>query len=437
MPHVSFITLSGFRIHKPDLLELGLSLPGFQDRASALSQLPALGLITLAGMLPESWTSSYHSPVETQNGFVELVLRDQPDLVAISALTPSVTEAYTLSDSFRVQHVKTVIGGLHVSTCPDEASQHADAVVVGSGEPVWLELLADSERQNLKPRYIAGRNQRTAEWSMPRFDLLGNVQRYTLQTQRGCPLACDFCAASRLIEQFREKPAKNIRQELAAIKKLKKNALVELADDNTFAGERDVHEFFDILEEADIRWFTEADWRLGERPEILKRLAAAGCVQILTGIESLVFRYPGMAQKNVELNRMIDACHAIQEAGVCVNGCFILGAQGETEESIDRLTQFLLESTFAELQVTLQTPFPGTALYRRLQQSGRLLPERDWSFYTLFDVTYQPDLLSVEQLENGFQEMIQNVYGPSATLRRKKIRKYIWRGNSRLYPTSN
>src|SRR5207244_2151004 len=130
---------------------------------------------------------------------------------------------------------------------------------------------------------------------------------------------------------------------------------LELADDNTFAGTRDPAPLFEALAHARCRYFTEVDWRIGERPEVLAGLAPSGCVQVLVGIESLVFRHPGMGAKQAELTRMLDAVRAIQEAGVAVIGCFIVGAAGETRASLDRLTEFLLRSPFADVQLTLQT----------------------------------------------------------------------------------
>jgi radical SAM superfamily enzyme YgiQ (UPF0313 family) len=238
-------------------------------------------------------------------------------------------------------------------------------------------------------------------------------------------LACDFCAASRLLGPFQEKPLASIERELAAIRRLDSRPLVELADDNTFAGGRDPAELFSVLEAAQVRYFTEADWRIGERPEVLAGLAASGCAQVLLGIESLVFRYPGMGEKRAELARIMEAVERIQDAGVPVNGCFIVGAEGETRESLERLTRFVLDSALAEVQITLQTPFPGTALYRRLQSQGRLLTDCGWSSYTLFDVTYQPDLLSVKELGQGFREVVSAVFSREARARRSAIRRHI------------
>jgi radical SAM superfamily enzyme YgiQ (UPF0313 family) len=426
MPHLVLVALSGFRVREERLRELGMTLPGFHQRAGAIGQLPALGLLTLAGLLPEDWTCEYHSPALVTDELVEQIAASRPTLVAISALTASILEAYSLSAALRARGFRVVLGGLHVTACPDEAEQHADAVVIGSAEAIWPAVLQDVSAGELRPRYAASKH-RAVPWSLPRWDLLTQpVARYTLQTQRGCPWACDFCGASRLLGSFQEKPLPLVERELQAITRRTGRPLLELADDNTFAGERDATALLDLLGQSGAKWFTEADWRIGERSELLNKLAASGCRQVLVGIESMIFRYPGMGKKQAELARIMDAVSAIQAAGVAVNGCFIVGAEGETHASLARLTDFLLAAPFAEIQLTLQTPFPGTGLYAKLQEQGRLLAERTWSHYTLFDVTYLPDLLSVAELENGFQEVLRHVFAPAATSRRDGIRKQIW-----------
>jgi radical SAM superfamily enzyme YgiQ (UPF0313 family) len=138
--------------------------------------------------------------------------------------------------------------------------------------------------------------------------------------------------------------------------------------------------------------------------------------------------------KQAELSRVMDAIAAIQDAGVAVIGCFIVGCDGETRQSIDRLASFILASDLADVQLTLQTPFPGTALYRRLEREGRLLPDRGWSHYTLFDVTYQPDALGVDELETAFRELVVQVFSPGPAARRQAIRRSIWHKNPRMRP---
>jgi len=437
MPHVALVPFTGFRVREEALLELGMSLPGLKDRAAAVGQLPALGLLTLAGMTPPHWTCSYREAAQANGALLDEILSARPDLVALSALTASIEEAYRFSTDLRRHGVRVVLGGLHATACPQEATAHVDAVVVGEGEPVWAEVLADAEAGALKPLYRARAPFDLSQAPVPRFDLLtqpGRRPRLTLQTQRGCPFACDFCGASRLLGTFREKPTGNLVREIDAIARLVPNPILELADDNTFAGNRDFRDLFQALERSGARYFTEADWRLGERPDLLQDLAHSGCVQVLVGIESLVFHHPGMGAKQAASSRIMDAVSRVQEAGIAVIGCFILGADGEDRASIDRLIRFILDSPLADVQVTVQTPFPGTALYRRLRQEGRLLPERGWSHYTLFDVTYQPDGLSVAELEAAFQEVVRAAFAPAAAARRAALRRRIWTNNPRLRP---
>lgn len=435
MPHVTFIPLVGVRVREEELLALGMTLPGLGPRAAAVGQLPALGLLTLAGILPAEWTCGYLPAESCDEALVDRVLGERPTLVAISALTASIDEAYSLCRRLRHYQLPVVLGGLHVTACSEEASQHADSVVIGEGEAVWPQVLADAAAGALRPVYRASAAASMPAWPLPRFDLLGEAPpRYTLQTQRGCPLACDFCGASRLLGKFREKPAAAIRRELAAITSRTARPLVELADDNTFAGSRDPQELFDALSAAKARYFTEADWRIGERPAVLAGLADSGCAQVLMGIESLVFRYPGMGAKQSELCRIMEAVERVQNSGVPVNGCFIVGAEGETRASLERLAGFIRESPLAEVQLTLQTPFPGTGLYWRLREQGRLLPNRDWSHYTLFDVTYHPDSMTATELEKGFREVVQAVFSQEAANRRGRIRREILRRRKRTTP---
>jgi radical SAM superfamily enzyme YgiQ (UPF0313 family) len=436
MPHVALVPFTGFRVREEEMRALGMRLPGLHQRAAAIAQLPALGLLTLAGLTPESWTCSYHETAVADEVALEEVRAVKPTLVALSALTASVEEAYRFGAMLRREGLSVILGGLHATVCPDEAAQHGISVVLGEGEPVWLDVLADAAAGNLQQVYRAGKLFDLNAAPVPRFDLLGTKSRprFTVQTQRGCPLACDFCGASRLLGAFREKPVANLKRELAALTKLVPEPVLELADDNTFAGTRDAGALLETLGEANARYFTEADWRIGEWPDVLRDLASSGCVQVLVGIESLVFRHPGMGPKQTELDRMINAMQSIQETGVAVIGCCIVGCDGETRQSLDRLTQFLLDSPFADVQLTLQTPFPGTALHRRLHREGRLLPDRSWSHYTLFDVTYQPDQMSVAELEQGFRDVVQAVHAASPSARRAALRHRLWQRHPRFRP---
>jgi B12 binding domain len=146
---------------EPKLMDLGLTLPGFVQRSKVIASLPSLGLLTLAGLTPENWETTYIEVADINS------LGSLPgnfDLVAISSFTAQIKEAYKLADRYRAAGVKVALGGLHVTACPLEAAQHADTIVIGEGEPVWPELLFDLERNRLKPVYNAkGRSFNLAE----------------------------------------------------------------------------------------------------------------------------------------------------------------------------------------------------------------------------------------------------------------------------------
>ncbi len=396
-----------------------------------------MGLSTLAGLNPPGWTASYHESGGSDAGaLAERIIGLRPDLVAVSALTASVEEAYRFGRLVRRAGLPVVLGGLHATACTQEARRHVDAVVVGDGEPAWPDVLADAGRGGLRPLYRSASPFDLARAPVPRFELLDPAarHRFTVQTQRGCPLACDFCAASRLLGPWREKPAANVAAEMTAIRALEPRPVVELADDNTFAGRRAAGPLLEALAGSGVRYFTEVDWRIGERPDILAGLAASGCVQVLVGLESLELHHGGMGPKGAPPSRMRDAVEAIQETGVAVVGCFIVGADGETEASLDRLGSFLEFAPLADVQLTLQTPFPGTALHDRLQEQGRLLEDRGWSHYTLFDLTYRPDAMSVESLESGFRALVRRVFSAGPASRRAAVRRSVWARHPRMSP---
>ena len=438
VPHVAFVPFTGFRVGEPEMLELGMTLPGLVPRAEAIGGLPALGLLTLAGMTPPPWTCSYHDAPRVTDELVDMVRARNPALVAVSALSASIHDAYDFTRRLREYGIPTIIGGLHTTAMPDEAEAHCDAVAVGDGEPIWPAILADARAGALRRRYQSRTPFNMQEAPLPRFDLLGDRvrPRMTIQTQRGCPFACEFCGASRLLGPFREKPVERIAGELARITEICPRPMIELADDNTFAGRREPQGLFDVLAESEARYFTEVDWRIGERPEILAGLAASGCVQVLIGIESILFQPAGMGAKRADLQRVMNAVGAIQESGVAVIGCFIVGCDGETESSIDQLGAFLDQCPLADVQLTVQTPFPGTALHHRLKQSGRLLPERGWDRYTLFDLTYQPDNMTVRQLETSFRDLVRQTFADEPARRRAEIRRATWRRHPVLKPCS-
>lgn len=426
---VLLVAMSGVRVKSRELLELGMTLPGFIERSRVVASLPSLSLLTLAAHTPDGWDIAYREIDDLGEDAAAEIAAERYDLVAISSFTARILDAYALADQLRAEGQVVVLGGLHVSALPEEATQHADAVVQGEGERIWPELLADVAGGRLRRLYTSfgsGDAVSLEDSRVPRYDLL-DISRYnrlTLQTSRGCPLHCSFCAASRTISRYKIKPLDLVRRELEAILELWPRPFIELADDNSFVNKRFARELAGLFAEYPIRWFTETDISVADDPGLLELLARSGCAQLLIGLESA--SRPSLKGldtrdwKYDQFEHYRSKIRTIQSYGISVNGCFILGFDSDEPSVFDQTRDFVLESGLSEVQITLLTPFPGTALYRQLRAEGRLLKEVYWDECTLFDVTFRPARMSPGELEAGFHGLMRDLYADEAARRRKR-----------------
>jgi radical SAM superfamily enzyme YgiQ (UPF0313 family) len=431
MKKIGFIAMSGVRAHNEELTQLGLTLPGFVDRNRIIASMPSLGLLTLAGLTPDRFQVEYREIADLKTAGA---LPEDYDLVAIGSFSAQIFEAYAVADFYRKLGVPVVMGGLHVSSEPDEAMEHATSVVIGEGEPLWPQVLADFEQGRLQPFY----RQSTPgafdlrDAPMPRFDLLepARYNRITVQTSRGCPHRCEFCASSILLTpHYKLKPVGKVIAEIRAIKSIWPRPFIELADDNSFVNHGHSKRLLRALARERIRWFTEADIKIAEDDELLGLMRDSGCQQVLIGLES-----PNKASLDgLDLNgnwkmrqqsRYKEAIAKIQSFGITVNGCFILGLDADTPAVFDEVLNFTRESGLYEVQVTFLTAFPGTPLYRRLKAEGRLLKDRAWDLCTLFDINYRPKNMTGDELQTGFLRLVKTLYSSEETHER---RQRFWR----------
>lgn len=424
---IGFLGMSGIRAKDERLLELGLTLPGFVDRSKVVASLPSLGLLSLAAVTPNK-----HELIYREAQTADAVSPDlyTCDLVAISSLSAQIAEAYEVATSLRAAGVRVAIGGLHVSTMPEEAKQFADDVVVGEGDLVWPLVVSAAERN--EPGGIWRAKEcgpvDIAMLPIPRYDLLQGREynRFTVQTSRGCPWRCDFCASSVMLrEQYRKRPVRAVKRDIEYIQKLFPKPMIEFADDNTFVDKRWGRELCRELIPLGIRWFTETDISVADDPELLALMREAGCRQVLVGLESP--SQPALhgleLKKNFKARAFAQyrsAIERIQSHGITVNGCFILGLDSHTPEVFPEVLDFANSVGLYEVQITILTPFPGTPLYKRLELEGRLLYPGDWSRCTLFDVNFQPRRMTPDELRAGLYWLSEELYSHEGVRRRRK-----------------
>ena len=434
---IGLIAMSGVRACDKELRELGLTLPGFVERGKVIASLPSVGLLTLAGLTPKKYEVEYFEIADLKK------LTNIPknfDMVAISSFSAQIFEAYELAQYYKANlRIPVIMGGLHVSSLPEEAIQYCDSVVIGEGELSWLDMLEDCERHSLKPFY----GSLTAEFDMsespmPAFELL-DIERYnrlTVQTSRGCPFRCDFCASSILItRRYKQKPIQKVLNEIDKIKSIWKRPFIEFADDNSFVNRNYWKELLPQIKKRKIKWFTETDISVGADDELLELIRDSGCAEVLIGLESPIKAgLDGIELKsNWKLKQWAkykEAIRKIQSHGIRVNGCFMIGLDGHGPEIFEEVFDFVEELMLFDVQITVPTPFPGTPLYERCKRDGRLLEERAWDKCTLFDINFKPKGMSSEELRNGFIELGKRLYCREFTSRRRKHFEEICRTSS-------
>ena len=434
---LGLIAMSGVRAHNPELTALGLTLPGFIERNLVIASLPSLGLLTLAGLTPPEIETRYLEVPDI--GKIDGVPAEF-DAVAISSFSAQIREAYELAGRYRALRTKVILGGLHVSARPQEALAHADAIVIGEGEAVWPSLVDDLCHGNLRGIYDARSQPFNLNNSpMPRFELL-DIDRYnrlTVQTHRGCPLRCEFCAASmRICPTYKLKPVDRVMAEIGAIKSLWKHPFIEFADDNTFVNKAHSKQLMRALVREHVRWFTETDLSVADDPELLAMMRDAGCAEVLIGFEGTTFAgLDGLEQgsnwKAKRVDKYLDSIRMIQDRGIRVNACFILGLDGAGTESFEEIWNFVRASLPYEVQITVQTAFPGTPLYERLKREGRILRDQAWELCTLFEVNFQPARMTVADLEAGLRDLASRIYSEQFTEARRMAFRRNYRANLR------
>jgi radical SAM superfamily enzyme YgiQ (UPF0313 family) len=269
---------------------------------------------------------------------------------------------------------------------------------------------------------------------MPAFELLEpeRYNRFTVQTSRGCPWRCNFCASSILLtRKYKQKPAAKVLAEIDRLLELWPRPFIEFADDNSFVHRAYWYELLPELKKRRVKWFTETDLSVYQDERLLELMREAGCVEVLVGFESPTLP----ALDGVELKRNFKharhqeyrtAIRTIQRHGIRINACFVVGLDGHGPEVVDELLDFVSETPSFDVQVTVPTAFPGTPLWNQLAREGRLLDDRGYERCTLFDVNFKPQGMSVEALRAAMRRLVVELYGDAAMTARRDEFHETW-----------
>jgi radical SAM superfamily enzyme YgiQ (UPF0313 family) len=378
------------------------------------SRFPPLSLLTIAGLTPDDWD------IVVRDEHVESSTSDDDfDLVGIQTYISSSSRAYELAARWRARGARVVLGGLHPTSLPDEAAQHADAVCVGPAEWVWKQVLDDFEHGRLKRFYRGACRGSAALVPVPRRDLMNPrayLIRNTMVTSRGCPHSCDFCYKSSFWgpTYYEARPLDDLERELATMS----DRLVFFLDDNLLANRRHARALFAMLRRSGFVWQAAASLDVARDPGYLDEAYEAGCRSLFVGFESL--SPDNMRMNNKAVNVAADysaACRRFHEAGIMINGSFVFGFDHDGPDVFERTVEFAIASKLLTATFHILTPLPGTLAYQRMSREGRLL-HRDWKYYDTDHAVFRPRRMTPEQLESGHRQAYRDFTRFSSIFRR-------------------
>ncbi len=392
-------------------------LPSLWNGGKVLA--PPMSLPVLASLTPPD------ADVHLVDEHVEAVdLDERADLVAISCMTAAAPRGYEIADHFRARGIPVVMGGMHPSALPEEAAEHADAVVVGEAENQWPQVFADFAAGRAQRLYRAEERPELTNLPIPRRDLL-RADRYLttnlVQTARGCPNACTFCSVSPTFgRRYRFRPIPEVIEEIRSLR----TRWVAFPDDNIVANRARAKELFEALIPLKVRWVSQGDLTMARDKELLRLMARSGCTWLFVGLESV--SQETLAAVNKRPNLAVDleqAVATIHQHGIDIVGSFVFGLDPDRLDTFRETVDFAERVRLGAAQFSVLTPFPGTPVYDQLSSENRIM-NRDWSSYSFGHVVYRPRNMTADQLQQGRAYAYSRFYSRRSILRRT----LTWRG---------
>ena len=398
------------------LERITLLRPNMGDYRS-LDALPPLAMAVLAARTPpEIEVTFYDDRVEA------IPEEDRPDLVAISVETFTARRAYQLARRYRDKGVAVVMGGYHPTLLPEETLEHADAVVSGDAEGSWERLLEDFARGELQRLYRADPGRPLDDVAMDRSIFAG--KRYApvepVQFGRGCRFVCDFCSVKGFYgDRVRFRPVEAVAREIA---QLDRRRLLFFVDDNLFGDRDTLAALLDAIAPLKVRWSCQVSIDLARDETLLERMAAAGCIFVLIGFESL--SKENLRQMGKPWNRVAgdygEVVTRLHRRGIAVYGTFVFGYDHDDEAAIAATARFARRARLDIANFNPLTPTPGSPLYQRLEEQGRLISPRWWldPDYRYGLPIFHPKGMSAEAFAEHCFEAKRRFYAWPAILRR-------------------
>jgi radical SAM superfamily enzyme YgiQ (UPF0313 family) len=378
------------------------------------SLFPPLGLATLAAYLGPG-----DQAVLEDEHVAPLAVDDRPDLVVIQVYITNARRAYQLADHYRARGVFVALGGLHVTSLPEEAAPHADAIFLGPGEQTFPQFLDEFRAGRAARRYLSTDGRTLANLPPIRRDLI-NRRRYlvpnSLVVTRGCPQHCDFCYKDAFFQGGRSFYTQRVDDALAEISRLPGRHLYFL-DDHLLGDARFAAALFEGMRGMNRLFQGAATVDSILRGKLIEKAAEAGLRSLFVGFETLTPANLASSNKRQNLGRdyaaVTDRLHSL---GVMINGSFVFGMDDDDQDVFRRTVDWAIEHGITTATFHIQTPYPGTRLFARMEAADRIIT-RDWDLYDTRHVVYRPARLRPEVLKDGYDWAYRQFYRWSSIAR--------------------
>ena len=370
------------------------------------SLFPQLGLATLAAYLDPD------DDIDLQDEHVErLNTGETPDLVVIQVYITSANRAYALADDYRRRGAHVALGGLHVTSLPEEAAAHADTIFLGPGEDIWPQFLADF-RQGRPSRVYRSRTRTLAGLPPIRRDLIKRrlyLVPNSIVVSRGCPHVCDFCYKEAFFEGGKSFYTQTVDDALAEIERLPGRHLYFL-DDHLFGDRRFASALFEGMRGMGRLWQAAGTVNAVLAPGLLEKAVDAGLRSLFVGFETLNPDNLIETRKYQNMKRDYSAAvKRLHDLGVMINGSFVFGMDGDDPSVFDRTVEWAISQGIETATFHILTPYPGTGLYTRMVKEKRLT-ETNWDLYDTRHTVFRPARMTGEQLETGYWSAYRQFY---------------------------
>ncbi|MBE6639492.1 MAG: radical SAM protein [Ruminococcaceae bacterium] len=377
-------------------------------------------LALLAALVPKELNADVVIYDETAEA---IPLDTDATVIAITCITGTSSRCYRFADYFRSLGKTVLLGGVHPTLMPEEAAEHADAILLGLGEKTFPKALIDIRNGCLKPIYRGEGCADIANRPLPRKDLLKKKKYITLNTVeavRGCNHTCTFCAYPAA---FGKKViTRPIEEVIAEIKSFKGKEVI-FPDVNLIADVKYAKELFTAMIPLKKWWFGLTTTAIGHNDELLDIFKKSGCKGLLVGFESVNQETQQGIHKGVnrvgEYKELMDKLH---RKGIMVMGCFAFGADEDGPDVFKRTVELCIEAKIDLPRFSIITPFPGTEFYRELESEGRII-ERNFAMYDVEHCVYQPKQMTKEELEAGIAWAWKETYSLKNIIKRLDFTK--------------